>query len=100
MKRIALLTAVFVLTSPYGVSEDKPVQLTNTEQIAIRAVMEKNQHIRDLQKEANELYFAIASDVAKAHPGYHLDPATAQLEKDIFVKHDEHPAPAPKPTSK
>lgn len=98
MKRITLLTAAFVMISSYAVSEDKPAQLTMTEQIAIRSVMEKNQHIRDLQKEANELYFAIASDVAKAHPGYHLDPNTAQLEKDVPPA--QHEAPAAKTPAK
>jgi hypothetical protein len=49
------------------------VALTDTEKIAIRAVLEEAKANAERDQEVNNEVSRVDADIAKEHPGYHLD---------------------------
>lgn len=84
-----LTTAVFFLLISGGVWAQQappPSQtestLSQTESIALKAIMDRQQIIQQEIKELQNAVTGIAEDVKKSHPGYHLNIQTLGLEKD------------------
>jgi len=91
---IMLYAALFVPTVIAQAPSPKPVvqepttapQLTATEKLAIATVKQEfSQSWSDLK--------ALSTDIAREHPGYHLNSDTGVIEKDA-------PPPQPAPTVK
>lgn len=79
--------------------------LSQTETIALQSLGEKLQEnqkqAQAVQQTRADLVAAVRSvetEIAKAHPGYHLDEATGKLVKDTpAAPAERRPLPVPKP---
>lgn len=78
MKRTTLILAVLVLLVWFAYGQEKTPVLTSTEKIALHSV--------DAQfTQVKQQLAAIEEDIAREHPGFHLDPVnplSGQLIRD------------------
>ena len=79
-----LAAAILFLAIPLMAQDKKPEQLTFTEASAISAIAEKLQANQTEGQKLGQALAQIQGDIAKSHPGYHLDLATGALAKDVI----------------
>ena len=90
-KRFWIILAILTITGCIW-GQQKPPQppatpptgpsLTVTEQIALTAISAQFQRIKGEQDEAQKALAGIQADIAKDHPGFHLDLTNGKLAKD------------------
>lgn len=73
-----------------------PASLTNTERIAIQAVLEERGKLQAQMNENTQKLQAIQDDFPRTHPGFQYDPQT-QTFHPLAVKQPQKPEDLPKP---
>lgn len=70
-------------------------ELTATESVAVQSLAEKLDAAKKTLNNLSQATHLVEAEIAKAHPGYHLDEMTGTLAKDAPPVKDK-PADAPK----
>lgn len=87
--RLMILSLGVLMAGGVLAQAPQPVQsptLSMTEKVALQSISEKMKAVQEQTKAVRDALAQVEVDIAKAHPGFHLNEANGELEKDAGIK--------------
>jgi hypothetical protein len=83
--KLAIILAISggaLAQAPPPIAPSQPAQLTMTEKVALQSIAEKLKVVNEQMKVAREALVQVEGEIAKNHPGFHLNESNGELVKD------------------